>query len=67
MDDWRDYQRMVLWDLKRLSEEVTRLNDKIDHMQIDLASLKVKASIWGVAGGLFSISLMLVVEFFIKR
>lgn len=66
-DNWAEYQKMVLGDLKRLSRDLDRIEDKIVSIHIDLAQLKVRAGIWGLTGGLFSVATMIAIEFFLKK
>ena len=56
---WSDYRRLVLAELERVNRQVTETNLKIDalrdgdlsRLKVEVAMLKVKASIGGTIGG----------------
>ena len=56
---WSDYRRLVLAELERVNRQVTETNLKIDalrdgdlsRLKVEVAMLKVKASIAGTIGG----------------
>jgi hypothetical protein len=50
-DDWAEYRRLILSELRRLHTENQRLSSKIDNLRDDVLSLKIKASLWGAAAG----------------
>lgn len=59
-ENWGEYRRLILSELERISKDLEVLSDKLDlfrrdeisKIQIDVAMLKVKAGVWGAAGGL---------------
>ncbi|MBC8490464.1 MAG: hypothetical protein H8D45_30995 [Bacteroidetes bacterium] len=50
-ENWDKYQEWVIRDLKRLSENIKEINNKLDDISKDTAMLKVKAGMWGMIGG----------------
>lgn len=48
---WIEYRNMVLAELERLNKRVDEINNKLDRINIDIATLKVKASLWGGLSG----------------
>lgn len=50
-ENWDKYQEWVIRDLKRLSENIKEIDNKLDDISKDTAMLKVKAGMWGMIGG----------------
>jgi len=47
---WNEWSRHVLSELERLNTCYNNLDEKLDGVKIDVATLKVKASMWGGIG-----------------
>ena len=66
LQSWQEYRRLVLAELERLDKAIQTLDAKLDKrdienaeklakINIDLLTLKIKASVYGaLAGGIFS-------------
>lgn len=52
---WDEYQKLVLTELKRHNELLHDLDQKLNDINVELATLKVKSGIWGVIGGLIPV------------
>lgn len=48
---WNAYQRMVLTDLDELKAGLADVREEVVGVRIDVATLKVKAGIWGGVAG----------------
>jgi len=48
---WHEYQRLVLAELKRLSDDAEKIHGILNTIRMDIATLKVKCGIWGLVGG----------------
>jgi len=81
---WREYQKLVLSELRRLDDNVERLSTRIDkavshergnrqtvetatqnevrRIALEVQSLKVRAGIWGLLGGLLPVLTALVLR-----
>ena len=81
---WREYQKLVLSELRRLDDNVEKLGDRIDRavkhergnrqmvetamrteinrIALEVHGLKIKAGIWGLAGGLIPVVVALVMK-----
>ena len=63
-------EERILKEIERVRREVSGLNAKIDSlkdkditdMKIEIATLKVKASIWGLIGGMVPVTILLIVQ-----
>ena len=53
-DKWEKYQNLVLTELKRCHVMQEKSDEKIRQLQIDLAKLQVKASLFGAIAGAVS-------------
>lgn len=51
---WSEYRRLVLSELQDLSEQIKELKKSVDAANVNIAMLKVKASMWGALGGLMT-------------
>lgn len=43
--------RLVIFRLDALSDDVRRVEDKVEAIMVDVAMLKVKAGVWGAVAG----------------
>ena len=81
---WREYQKLVLSELRRLDSNVEKLGDRVDRavkhergnrqmvetaiqaevnrIALEVHGLKIKAGIWGLAGGLIPVVTALVLK-----
>ena len=64
LDNWSEYRRLVLAELDRLNKAITGLDEKLDRRfaeqsvkdaarDVDLLTLKLKATIYGAIAGAF--------------
>ena len=51
MEDWIEYKRLILSQLKKLNETCLTLNSKVDALSTDITILKVKAGLYGAIAG----------------
>ena len=47
--------------------ELREINEKLTRVRIEIAELKVKSGVWGLAGGMISIAIMIAVELILKK
>ena len=64
--DWQRYQEFVLRELKRLNNNIEKMETKLDCISKDTAVLKVKAGLWGLIGGAIPVVVGLALYFFQK-
>ena len=50
-DGWREYQKLVLSELRAHSERLEKISEQICGHGEELAQLRVKAGIWGALAG----------------
>lgn len=59
--DWTEYQRLVLAELERHGRMLTALDDRmreeLSGIRVEIATLKVKAGVWGAIAGLIPVLL----------
>jgi len=48
---WPEYRREVMESLRQLRDDVRQLDGKVDDVRLDVAGLKIKASLWGAIAG----------------
>jgi len=58
-DGWKEYQIHVLAELKRLNTCYNGLDEKVNKLCKDIATLKVKSGVWGIIGGGIPIVILL--------
>ena len=51
---------------KWIEDHFTKLNDQITNVRVDIATLKVKAGIWGIIGGVIPVLISIALYFFVK-
>jgi len=62
-DDWNEWSKFVLNELKRLNEGQAALQKDINSIKTDIALLKLKSGIWGLAGGAIPVAIALITKF----
>jgi len=62
-DGWDQYQKLVMEKLERYDGKFSNIDSKLTQIQIDIATLKVKAGVWGGIAGLVPVVLALVLFF----
>jgi len=60
---WNQYQKLVMDKLDEHNEKFTNIESKLTQIQVDIATLKVKAGVWGGIAGLVPVVLGLVLFF----
>ena len=49
---WSKYEKMVIEKLDDHDDKFNGIEDKLTQIQVDIATLKIKAGVWGGIGGL---------------
>ena len=49
---WSKYEKMVIEKLDDHDDKFNGIDNKLTQIQVDIATLKVKAGVWGGIGGL---------------
>ncbi len=57
---WSQYQKLVVDKLDDHDGKFTSIEDKLTKIQVDIATLKVKAGVWGGIGGLIPVVIAIV-------
>ena len=57
---WSKYEKMVIEKLDDHDQKFTGIEDKLTQIQVDIATLKVKAGVWGGIGGLIPVVIAIV-------
>ena len=60
---WNQYQKLVMDKLDEHDGKFSNIESKLTQIQIDIATLKVKAGVWGGIAGLVPVVLGLVLFF----
>jgi len=60
---WGEWSKHVLLELKRLNRATDDLSDDIKDLQIHLATLKERASIWGAISGAIVLIIGISIQF----
>ena len=55
LNGWDQYQKLVIDKLSDHDEKFTSIEDKLIKLQVEIATLKVKAGIWGGIEGLIPV------------
>ena len=57
---WSKYEKLVMDKLGEHDERFGNVEEKLTQIQVDIATLKVKAGIWGGIGGLIPVVIAIV-------
>jgi|TARA_Y100000310_G_scaffold253900_1_gene260900 hypothetical protein len=60
--DWREYKKLVISEIDRLSSHIGNLEKKIDHLRSDVVMLKIKSGVWGLLAGLIPVTIAMLVK-----
>ena len=60
---WNQYQKLVMDKLDEHDGKFSNIENKLTQIQVDIATLKVKAGVWGGIAGLVPVVLGLVLFF----
>ena len=63
INGWDQYQKLVMDKLDEHDGKFSNIESKLTQIQIDIATLKVKAGVWGGVAGLVPVILGLVLFF----
>jgi hypothetical protein len=63
---WDQYQKLVMEKLEKHDDKFGSIDNKLTAIQVDIATLKVKAGVWGGIAGLVPVVLGLVLFFVTK-
>ena len=63
INGWQQYQILVIDKLDSHDSDFKTIEDKLTSIQVEIATLKVKASIWGGLAGLVPVVLGIVLFF----
>ena len=63
---WAQYQKLVMEKLDDHDDKFSNIDNKLTQIQVDIATLKVKAGVWGGIAGLVPVVLGMVL-FFISK
>jgi len=56
---WSEWAKHVLAELERLNSCYEKLDLRIQEMHTDIVTLKIKAGIWGLVGGIIPVLVLL--------
>ena len=57
---WPQYQKLVMDKLGEHDDKFNSIEDKLMRIQVDIATLKVKAGVWGGVAGLIPVVIAIV-------
>jgi len=67
LDGWNQWAKHVLLELERLDKCISTTKKEMMSVRIEIASLQVKAGIWGMAAGAVPILLYIAVNLFLEK
>lgn len=59
---WSEYSKLVLSELERLGDEIKAVNDSLNKINVEIATLKVKSGVWGLVGASIPVAIGLGIE-----
>ena len=63
LDGWNQWAKHVLLELERLDKCISTTKKEMISVRIEIASLQVKAGIWGMAGATIPVAIALIIHF----
>ena len=51
-DDWNQWGKHVLSELQRFDDKLEKIEKELHHMNVELATLKIRAGFWGMLAGM---------------
>lgn len=65
-DDWKSHSKLVLAELTRLNKCLNSTKRELIEVRIELAVVKVRAGVWGMAAGTIPIVVAVTIGLLIK-
>lgn len=56
---WEDWSKHVLAELQRHTDGLSKAQDTVNRIEVEIAVLKYKSGLWGAVAGLASVAIML--------
>ena len=64
---WNEWSRHVLAELQRLNTCYGTVNDQLQKIHVEIATLKVKSGMWGLIGGSIPVLITVMVYLMTKQ
>lgn len=61
-DSWKEYRKLVLGEIRRLSDQVAALSEQISTLRVEVGRLQVKSGLWGALGGVVAVLTVILVS-----
>lgn len=65
-DDWDQWKNHVLAELERMNKNYKTIDEKVDAVRIEIATLKVKSGVWGLIAGAIPVLIALAIYLLTK-
>lgn len=62
MNEWRDYQQLVLSELKKLNENIEKITEKVQKNHTQIEVMKVKSGFFGSISGMITFAIIYIFE-----
>lgn len=63
LNGWDQWAKYVLHELERLDKCISSTKKEMTSVRIEIASLRVKAGVWGMAGAAIPVAIALAIHF----
>lgn len=60
---WGEWAKHVLSELERLNACYEKLDERIQTMHTDIVTLKIKAGVWGLVGGIIPVLVVIGIKY----
>ncbi len=64
---WAEYQRLVLGSLKEIKESAQETEVRLRNIELEIALLRLKSSLWGGVAGLGAFAATWVIQYISRR
>lgn len=64
---WEEWRKYVLKKLEQLEDQYVIINKQLQDIEIAIATLKVKAGLWGAVGAIIPIVSFILVQTVVKK
>lgn len=64
---WTLYQKLVLAELERHSSSLEDIKKHMSKLEVEIATLKVKAAGWGLIAGMIPVAIAVIIELLSRK
>jgi len=62
-ENWTQWSKYVIITIDEIKSDIKSLNNKVENISNDIASLQVKAGFWGALAGMIPVLILILIKY----